>query len=57
MKVSVDTNVLVRAVVSDDPRQAKVATELLKKADVIAVALPCLCELSFSSQGQSARLL
>lgn len=47
MKVSVDTNVLVRAVVSDDPRQAKAATKLLKKAEVIAVALPCLCELAW----------
>lgn len=47
MKVSVDTNVLVRAVVSDDPRQAKAATKLLKKAEVIAVALPCLCEFAW----------
>jgi predicted nucleic-acid-binding protein len=47
VKVSVDTNVLVRAVVSDDPRQSKAATKLLKKAEVIAVALPCLCELAW----------
>lgn len=44
MKVSVDTNVLVRAVVLDDPGQAKAAADLLAEAEVIAVALPCLCE-------------
>lgn len=44
MKVSVDTNVLVRAVVRDEPRQARAAAKLLADADLIAVALPCLCE-------------
>ncbi|WP_444826042.1 type II toxin-antitoxin system VapC family toxin [Acidithiobacillus thiooxidans] len=45
MKVSVDTNVLVRAVVRDDLAQADVAATLLIEAELIAVALPCLCEL------------
>lgn len=40
-----DTNVLVRAVVADDPAQAKVAAQLLTEAELIAVATPCLCEL------------
>ena len=44
MKVAVDTNVLVRAVVRDDPAQAAVAAKVLTDAAVIAVALPCLCE-------------
>ena len=44
MKVAVDTNVLVRAVVHDDPAQAMVATKILTDAALIAVALPCLCE-------------
>lgn len=44
MKVAVDTNVLVRAVVRDDVKQANVAAKLLMNAEVIAVALPCLCE-------------
>lgn len=44
MKLTVDTNVLVRAVVRDDVRQANVATKLLMGADLIAVALPSLCE-------------
>ena len=44
MKVVVDTNVLVRAVVRDDPAQAGVAATVLTDAELIAVALPCLCE-------------
>lgn len=43
-KVAVDTNVLVRAVVCDDPVQASIAAQILTDAEVIAVALPCLCE-------------
>ncbi len=44
MKIAVDTNVLVRAVVRDDAAQADVATTILTDAELIAVALPCLCE-------------
>ncbi len=44
MKVAVDTNVLVRAVMRDDPAQASVAAKVLTDAELIAVALPCLCE-------------
>lgn len=47
MKVAVDTNVLVRAVVRDDPSQGDIAAALLADADLIAVALPCLCELAW----------
>ena len=45
MKVAVDTNVLVRAVVRDDPVQASAAVKVLTDAGLIAVATPCLCEL------------
>lgn len=44
MKITVDTNILVRAVVCDDEKQAQAAVKLLKDAEVIAVSLPCLCE-------------
>ena len=44
MKVAVDTNVLVRAVVGDDVAQARVAAKVLTDAKLVAVALPCLCE-------------
>jgi predicted nucleic-acid-binding protein len=43
MKIAVDTNVLVRAVVQDDPRQSDIASKTLK-AEMLAVATSCLCE-------------
>lgn len=45
MKISVDTNVLARAVLQDDAAQARVATKILEEASLIAVSLSCLCEL------------
>jgi predicted nucleic-acid-binding protein len=45
MKVTVDTNVLVRAVVGDDKRQAVAAAKLLRNAEILAVAISSLCEL------------
>ena len=45
MRVSVDTHVLVRAAVGDDPAQAQKAIQVLSEAELIAVAMPCLCEL------------
>lgn len=47
MKVVVDTNVLVRAVVRDDAAQARIAAKVLMDAELIAVALPCLCEFAW----------
>ncbi len=44
MKLAVDTNVLVRAVVRDHPTQAVIADKVLITAELIAIALPCLCE-------------
>jgi predicted nucleic-acid-binding protein len=44
MKVTPDTNVLVRAVVGDDRNQARIAAKILKDAELVAVSLPCLCE-------------
>ncbi len=45
MKVAVDTNVLLRAAVRDDKAQAEIAAKLLRNSELIAVALPALCEL------------
>ena len=44
MRVTVDTNVLVRAAVGDDPEQERLAAELLRMAELIAIPLPALCE-------------
>jgi predicted nucleic-acid-binding protein len=45
MKITPDTNVLVRALIEDDPRQGKIAQTELAKAEIVAIALPALCEL------------
>ena len=45
MKITADTNVLVRAITGDDRRQSKIAQAELANADVVALALPALCEL------------
>ena len=44
MKITADTNVLVRAVVRDHAAQARTAAKALTGAELIAVTLPCLCE-------------
>jgi predicted nucleic-acid-binding protein len=45
MKITADTNVLVRALAEDDPEQSRAAQIALSKADVIALTIPALCEL------------
>src|SRR6266436_3068076 len=45
MRITADTNVLIRAVTGDNPQQSKAAQTALKKADVVALAIPALCEL------------
>ena len=44
MKIAVDTNVLVRAAVCDDAEQTDAATKLMGRAEMVAIAVPCLCE-------------
>lgn len=45
MRFTPDTNVLVRVIVRDDPRQAQEAERILREASRIAVTLPCICEV------------
>jgi len=45
MKITPDTNVLVRVLVGDNAEQSKTAEALLKKADVVAISISALCEL------------
>jgi predicted nucleic-acid-binding protein len=47
MKVTADTNVLVRGVVHDNDEQAEIADKLLRTAEMIAITVPCLCELAW----------
>lgn len=44
MKVTVDTNVLIRAVIRDDPKQAKKAIKILGEATFVVITLSSLCE-------------
>jgi predicted nucleic-acid-binding protein len=44
MKITIDTNVLVRAAVQDDEKQASMAVKILQEATLVAVPLPVLCE-------------
>lgn len=45
MRIAADTNVLVRALMGDDPHQAALAEAALAQAELVAVPLPVLCEL------------
>jgi predicted nucleic-acid-binding protein len=45
MKIAVDTNVLLRAIVADDMDQAEKAVELFNTADMVVVSLQTLCEM------------
>jgi predicted nucleic-acid-binding protein len=45
LKISVDTNVLVRFVVRDDEIQWLTAVKILQDAEVVAVSMSSLCEL------------
>jgi predicted nucleic-acid-binding protein len=45
MKITADTNVLVRAITGDDRRQSGVAQKVLADAEVVALTLPSLCEV------------
>ena len=50
MNISIDTNVLVRFVLQDDPIQMEIANDLLENATSIAIPLPCLCEMMWILQ-------
>jgi predicted nucleic-acid-binding protein len=45
VKIIADTNILVRAITDDEPRQSTIAQAELDKAEVVALPLPALCEL------------
>jgi predicted nucleic-acid-binding protein len=45
MRITADTNVLVRAVTEDHAHQSKAAQTELKAAELVAIPIPSLCEL------------
>jgi predicted nucleic-acid-binding protein len=44
MKITADTNVLIRAAVRDDVHQAREAAKVMQEADLVAVPVAVLCE-------------
>ncbi|MFZ2007305.1 MAG: type II toxin-antitoxin system VapC family toxin [Stellaceae bacterium] len=44
MRITADTNILVRAAVDDAPAQTHRAQEMLRDAEIVALTLPALCE-------------
>ena len=44
MRITADTNILVRVIVRDDIPQAQKALRILAAADAVFIPLPCLCE-------------
>jgi predicted nucleic-acid-binding protein len=55
MKITADTNVLVRALAEDHAEQSKVAQLALRKADIVALTIPTLCELVWVLRGYKIR--
>jgi len=51
MNICVDTNVLVRAIIQDDIKQCQMARRLLSQSELVAISLPCLCELVWVLRG------
>jgi predicted nucleic-acid-binding protein len=47
MRLTADTNVLVRALTDDDEAQAAAAREILANAEMVAIPLSALCELGW----------
>ncbi|HMM89285.1 type II toxin-antitoxin system VapC family toxin [Bradyrhizobium sp.] len=45
MKVTADSNALVRALTEDHPDQSRAAQRALDKAELVALTMPTLCEL------------
>jgi predicted nucleic-acid-binding protein len=45
MRITADTNVLVRAVTEDHALQSKAAQTALKTAELVAIPIPSLCEM------------
>ena len=47
VRVTLDTNILVRAFTNDDPEQAALARNLLDRATLAVIPIPTLCEFSW----------
>ena len=55
VKITADTNVLLRTVVADDAEQAAAARALLLQASLVAVPVPVFCEFAWVLKRSYAR--
>lgn len=55
MKIAADTNLLLRAILEDDPGQAAEAQTLIAGAELIAVPVPVFCEMVWTMGRQYKR--
>jgi predicted nucleic-acid-binding protein len=47
LKITADTNLLVRLFIEDDIRQTRLVEQALSSAEVVAITMPALCELAW----------
>ena len=47
MKITADTNLLLRATLRDDAHQTQVAAQALREAELIAIPISVLCEFAW----------
>lgn len=61
MRITADTNLLVRVVTGDDEAQARTAHDILSGAELVAIPLPALCEfvwvLEFTYRYSAAQII
>ena len=50
MRITADTNILVRAAIEDDQEQTRAAQAILRDAELVALTLPTLCEFVWVSR-------
>ncbi|MGE3370409.1 MAG: type II toxin-antitoxin system VapC family toxin [Rhizobiaceae bacterium] len=47
MNITADTNLILRMLLNDDPRQSPAAVRAISDATTVAVTLPTLCEIAW----------
>jgi len=47
MKITADTNLLVRAATGDNEQQSRAAQTAMRKAELVAISISALCELAW----------
>ncbi|KMY85739.1 hypothetical protein BUMB_03023c [Candidatus Paraburkholderia calva] len=54
MKITADTNVLLRLVFADDEAQGRAAVETMESANLVAISVHSLCELAWMLSTRAA---